>query len=72
MLLPHRFRQVPTFGNGVIRAFADNTSEMKKMAARDFEDILQVVPTYTELFFTQFSDRLSSVFHTCIRRAVSH
>jgi hypothetical protein len=38
----HRFRQVPTFGNGVIRKFANNTSEMKKLAARDFEDILQV------------------------------
>lgn len=37
-----RFRQVPTFGNGVIRKFANNTSEMKRLAARDFEDILQV------------------------------
>jgi hypothetical protein len=30
------------FGNGVIRKFANNTSEMKRLAARDFEDILQV------------------------------
>jgi hypothetical protein len=37
-----RFRQVPTYGSGVIRRFANNTSEMKKLAARDFEDILQV------------------------------
>lgn len=37
-----RFRQVPAFGNGVIRTFANNTSEMKRLAARDFEDILQV------------------------------
>jgi hypothetical protein len=37
-----RFRQVPTFGNGVIRKFANNTSEMKRLAARDFENILQV------------------------------
>jgi hypothetical protein len=37
-----RFRQVPTFGNGVIRKFSNNTSEMKRLAARDFEDILQV------------------------------
>lgn len=33
---------MPTFGRDTIRRFASNTSEMKKMAARDFEDILQV------------------------------
>jgi len=37
-----RFRHIPSYGNGVIRKFADNTSEMKKLAARDFENILQV------------------------------
>jgi len=37
-----RFRDVPSYGHGVIRKFADNTSEMKRLAARDFEDILQV------------------------------
>jgi hypothetical protein len=42
----HRFRQVPTFGNGVIRKFSNNTSEMKRLAARDFEDILQVLASY--------------------------
>jgi hypothetical protein len=26
----------------VIRKFSNNTSEMKRLAARDFEDILQV------------------------------
>jgi hypothetical protein len=40
----YRFRQVPTFGGGVIRLFANNASEMKRLAARDFEDILQVLP----------------------------
>jgi len=33
---------VPTFGKGTIRKFSNNVSEMKKLAARDFEDILQV------------------------------
>lgn len=33
---------MPTFGNGIIRKFSNNTSEMKRLAARDFEDILQV------------------------------
>jgi hypothetical protein len=37
-----RFRQVPTFGQDTIRKFTGDVSEMKKMAARDFEDILQV------------------------------
>lgn len=37
-----RFRQIPTFGNSTIRNFANNASEMKKLAARDFEDLLQV------------------------------
>ncbi|KAF9464233.1 hypothetical protein BDZ94DRAFT_1216685 [Collybia nuda] len=40
-----RFRQVPTFGISTIRRFANNASEMKKLAARDFEDLLQnIIP----------------------------
>jgi len=37
-----RYRAVPTFGTNTIRKFSSNVSELKKMAARDFEDILQV------------------------------
>jgi hypothetical protein len=33
---------MPTFGQGTIRHFSSSVSEMKKMAARDYEDILQV------------------------------
>ncbi|KIJ65737.1 hypothetical protein HYDPIDRAFT_87228 [Hydnomerulius pinastri MD-312] len=40
--LDRRYRQVPTFGRDTIRRFASNSSEMKRMAARDFEDLLQV------------------------------
>jgi hypothetical protein len=36
------YRQVPTFGRDTIRKFSNNASEMKKLAARDFEDLLQV------------------------------
>lgn len=36
------FRQVPTFGETTIRRFADNVSEMKRLAGHDFEDLLQV------------------------------
>ena len=36
-----RFRQVPTFGRDTIRKFGGDVSAMKKLAGRDFEDILQ-------------------------------
>lgn len=38
----NRYRDIPTFGRGTIRKFNNNVSAMKKMAARDFEDLLQV------------------------------
>lgn len=37
-----RFRLVPTFGQSTIRKFSNNASEMKKLAARNYEDMLQV------------------------------
>lgn len=37
-----RFRRIPTFGKDTIRKFANNVSETKQLAARDYEDILQV------------------------------
>ena len=40
--LNKRYRQVPPFGNGIIRRFTGNPSAMRKLAARDFEDLLQV------------------------------
>jgi hypothetical protein len=40
--LNKRYRQVPTFGKGIIRRFSGNPSAMRKLAARDFEDLLQV------------------------------
>jgi hypothetical protein len=36
------FREVPSFGGDTIRRFSANCSEMKKMAAHDFENLLQV------------------------------
>ena len=38
----HRYREVPTFGRDTIRKFVHNASGMKKLAARDFEDLLWV------------------------------
>jgi hypothetical protein len=46
LILIHRYRQISTFGHGTIRKFAANSSEMKKLAARDFEDLLQVIRPY--------------------------
>jgi hypothetical protein len=37
-----RFRQIPSFGKDTIRRFSNNVSELKRSAARDLEDILQV------------------------------
>jgi hypothetical protein len=36
------FRSIPTFGRNTIRKISGSVSEMKKLAARDFEDYLQV------------------------------
>ena len=40
--LNQRYRQVPTYGRATIRRFSENASAMKKMAARNYEDLLQV------------------------------
>lgn len=37
-----RYRLIPTFGKDTIRKFSSNTSELKRLAARDYEDLLQV------------------------------
>ncbi|EAU83872.2 hypothetical protein CC1G_09541 [Coprinopsis cinerea okayama7 len=48
--LDRRYRLVPTFGVDTIRRFRNNISEMKQLAARDFEDMLQcAIPVFEEL-----------------------
>lgn len=42
IIITYRFREVPTFGRDTIRRFSSNAAAMKKLAARDFEDLLQV------------------------------
>jgi hypothetical protein len=37
-----RYRKIPTFGAATIRKFSANASKMTRMAARNFEDLLQV------------------------------
>lgn len=46
-----RFRRIPLFSQ-TIRRFTNNVSEMKKMAARDYEDLLQVSSVHTMLHVT--------------------
>lgn len=41
------YREVPTFGRDTIQKFSSNCSGMKRLAARDFEDLLQVNPYLT-------------------------
>ncbi|KDN35424.1 hypothetical protein RSAG8_11601, partial [Rhizoctonia solani AG-8 WAC10335] len=46
----HRFRQVPTFCNSTIRKFSDDVASLSRLAARDFEDILQCcIPVFKGL-----------------------
>ncbi|KAG2737753.1 hypothetical protein P692DRAFT_20883262 [Suillus brevipes Sb2] len=48
--LDERYRQTPTFGAATIRKFSSNASEMKCMAARNFEDLLQCsIPVFDSL-----------------------
>lgn len=47
----HLFTQVPTFGHLTIRMFHSNASGLKKLAARDFEDLLQVIDALHNLIF---------------------
>jgi len=57
-----RYYQISTFGRGTIRRFPSNVSEMKKLAARDFEDILQVCITYIKALIKSENISLSVQF----------
>jgi len=52
------FRMVPTFGRDTIRKFSANVSDLSKLAARDFEDILQVCGS-SDAIYQQTLIRLS-------------
>ena len=47
-----RYRQVPTFGRSTIRRFSEDASGMKKLAARNFEDLLQVCMQLLEIWIS--------------------
>ncbi|TFY58685.1 hypothetical protein EVJ58_g6273 [Rhodofomes roseus] len=60
--LDARFRQVATFGRDTIRSFDSNVSELKKLAARNFEDILQCsIPCFEGLFPAPHDDTIQDL-----------
>ncbi|KAG0701627.1 hypothetical protein DFH29DRAFT_1000035 [Suillus ampliporus] len=55
-LIPTVLSTSPTFGRGTIRKFSNNASGMKKLAARDFEDLLQcAIPVFEHLLPEPFN-----------------
>lgn len=64
--LDRRFRQIPTFGRDTIRKFSANMSEMKKLAARDFEDMLQcAIPVFDGLLPEPQNSAILHLLFTC-------
>ncbi|KAJ4492269.1 hypothetical protein C8R41DRAFT_832720 [Lentinula lateritia] len=62
--LDARLCQVSTFGVSTIRRFANNASEMKKLAARDFEDLLQcAIPAFEGLLPNEHDVRLMKLLY---------
>ncbi|KAH9840199.1 uncharacterized protein C8Q71DRAFT_702877 [Rhodofomes roseus] len=62
--MDRRYRQISTFGRGSIRRFAENASEMKKMAARDFEDLLQcAIPVFEGLLPQPYDKSLTTLLY---------
>ncbi|KAF9039172.1 hypothetical protein BJ165DRAFT_1531274 [Panaeolus papilionaceus] len=59
-----RFAAISPFGRGTIRKFAANSSEMKKMAARDFEDLLQCsIPAFEGLLEEPHNQRVIKLLY---------
>ncbi|KAJ7627108.1 hypothetical protein FB45DRAFT_1082250 [Roridomyces roridus] len=63
--LDERFRLIPTFGRRTIRRFTANVSELKKLAARDWEDIVQCcLPVLEGLFPPEYEPLVLSLVYT--------
>ncbi|RPD53254.1 hypothetical protein L226DRAFT_548591 [Lentinus tigrinus ALCF2SS1-7] len=45
-----RYRMIPTFGRNTIRRFVNNMADLKKLAARDYEDSLQAIQCSMAVF----------------------
>ncbi|KAF7793821.1 hypothetical protein EIP86_004942 [Pleurotus ostreatoroseus] len=64
--LDDRFRNVPSFGRGTIRKFKRNVSELKKMAARDYDNIL-LLRLHTETTL-KFMEELTTLLGDLVRK----
>ncbi|TEB21218.1 hypothetical protein FA13DRAFT_1800109 [Coprinellus micaceus] len=61
--LNKRYRDMPTF-NQMIRKFSSNVSELKRRAARDYEDILQcAIPSFHGLFPEPLDNLISKLLY---------
>ncbi|TFK78527.1 hypothetical protein K466DRAFT_606902 [Polyporus arcularius HHB13444] len=59
-----RYRQVPIFGRSTIRRFTSDVSEMRKMAARDFEDMLQCsIPCFENLLPSPYNEQVLDLLY---------
>ncbi|KAF7975060.1 hypothetical protein HWV62_10563 [Athelia sp. TMB] len=61
-----RFRSVPSFGKDTIRRFVNDVSELKQLAARDYEDLLQCfIPVFDGLLPEPHNSDILSLLFTC-------
>ncbi|OSC98561.1 hypothetical protein PYCCODRAFT_1454293 [Trametes coccinea BRFM310] len=65
-----RFANVPTYGMGTIRRFGANVAGLKKLAARDYEDMLQCAIPVFEHLFSPSHDRM--IRHMLFQLAMYH
>ncbi|KAF7964872.1 hypothetical protein HWV62_1965 [Athelia sp. TMB] len=60
-----RFRQIPSFGRDAIRRFVNNVSDLKQLAARDYEDLLQCsIPVFDGLLPEPHNSTILSLLFT--------
>ncbi|KAJ3504726.1 hypothetical protein NMY22_g17828 [Coprinellus aureogranulatus] len=61
-----RYRETPVFGSDKIRKFPMNASEMKRRAARDYEDLLQcAIPAFDSLLPASHGGRVMNLLFIC-------
>ncbi|TEB36972.1 hypothetical protein FA13DRAFT_1787257 [Coprinellus micaceus] len=64
--LDTRYRATPAFGRDTIRKFGPNASEMKRKAARDYEDLLQcAIPAFEGILPEPHNTELVRLLYIC-------
>jgi hypothetical protein len=67
MLMTSSFCKVSSFGHLTICKFSNSVSEMKKLAGRDFEDILQYAgPCFEGLFPCSVDSQIQDLLFTMV------